>query len=43
MKKIFGIITACLYVEGPEGKAHNCKVWEVCVRDLKNPSNTPYD
>ena len=32
-----------LYVEGPEGKARNCKVWEVCVRDLKNPSNTPYD
>lgn len=32
-----------LTVEGPEGTARQCKVWEVCVRDLKNPSNTPYD
>ena len=32
-----------LIVEGPEGKARQCKVWEVSVRDLKNPSNTPYD
>lgn len=32
-----------LTVEGPEGKARQCKVWEVSVRDLKKPSNTPYD
>ena len=32
-----------LSVEGPEGSARSCKVWEVCVRDRKHPSNTPYD
>ena len=32
-----------LSVEGPEGKARQCKVWEVCVRDLQHPSKTPYD
>ena len=32
-----------LEVEGPHGKARQCKVWEVCVRDLKHPSNTDYD
>lgn len=32
-----------LEVEGPEGKARQCKVWEVCVRDLQHPSNTDYD
>ena len=32
-----------LEVEGPEGKARHCKVWEVNVRDLRQPSNTPYD
>ncbi len=32
-----------LTVTGPKGSARSCKVWEVCVRDLKQPSNTPYD
>lgn len=32
-----------LTVEGPEGSARQCKVWEVCVRDPHNPSHTPYD
>lgn len=32
-----------LEVEGPQGKARQCKVWEVCVRDLKHPSKTDYD
>lgn len=39
----FAHYVVTLHVEGPEGKDRNCKVWEVCVRDLKNPSNTPYD
>ena len=32
-----------LTVEGPDGSARHCKVWEVCVRDPHNPSHTPYD
>ena len=35
--------TLKISVEGPDGSARCCKVWEVCVRDLKNPSNTSYD
>ena len=31
------------WVEGPAGKARQCKVWEVCVRDPRHPSNTDYD
>ena len=39
----FAHYVVTLTVSGPEGEARQCKVWEVCVRDLKNPSNTPYD
>lgn len=39
----FSHYVVTLEVEGPSGKARQCKVWEVCVRDLKNPSNTNYD
>ena len=31
-----------LYVSGPEGESRCCKVWEVFVRDPKNPSETDY-
>ncbi len=39
----FAHYVVTLYVSGPEGKARQCKVWEVSVRDPKHPSNTPYD
>jgi hypothetical protein len=39
----FAHYVVTLTVTGPEGSARCCKVWEVCVRDLKHPSNTPYD
>ncbi len=39
----FAHYVVTLTVSGPEGSARQCKVWEVCVRDPKNPSNTPYD
>lgn len=29
-----------LYVEGPEGKDLCCKIWDVAVRDTKNPSGS---
>ncbi len=34
--------TVTLTVSGPKGESRCCKVWEVLVRDPKNPSNTPY-
>ena len=39
----FAHYVVTLTVEGPGGSARCCKVWEVCVRDTKHPSNTPYD
>jgi len=39
----FAHYVVTLEVEGPEGKARHCKVWEVNVRDKNNPSATPYD
>jgi len=39
----FAHYVVTLTVSGPQGSARSCKVWEVCVRDLQNPSNTPYD
>lgn len=39
----FAHYVVTLTVEGPSGSARCCKVWEVCVRDTKHPSNTPYD
>ncbi len=39
----FAHYVVTLTVEGPEGSARSCKVWEVCVRDLQHPSDTPYD
>ena len=39
----FAHYVVTLTVDGPQGSARCCKVWEVCVRDMKNPSNTPYD
>ena len=32
-----------LTVEGPAGKARQCKVWEVCVWDKENPSGTAFE
>ena len=39
----FAHYVVTLTVDGPKGSARCCKVWEVCVRDLHNPSNTSYD
>ncbi len=39
----FAHYVVTLTVTGPKGSARSCKVWEVCVRDLKQPSNTSYD
>lgn len=39
----FAHYVVTLTVEGPAGSARSCKVWEVCVRDLHKPSQTPYD
>ena len=42
-KRDFAHYVVTLTVEGLEGTARHCKVWEVCVRDLHKPSNTGYD
>jgi len=42
-KRDFAHYVVTLTVDGPKGSARCCKVWEVCVRDLKNPSHTGYD
>ena len=39
----FAHYVVTLEVQGPDGSARCCKVWEVCVRDRAHPSNTPYD
>lgn len=39
----FAHYVVTLEVQGPDGSARCCKVWEVCVRDKAHPSNTPYD
>ena len=39
----FAHYVVTLTVDSPKGSARCCKVWEVCVRDLHNPSNTSYD
>ncbi|MCR4603830.1 MAG: PKD domain-containing protein [Prevotella sp.] len=42
-RRDFAHYVVTLTVTGPAGTARSCKVWEVCVRDLKHPSKTPYD
>ena len=39
----FAHYVVTLTVDSPKGSARCCKVWEVCVRDLHNPSHTSYD
>ncbi len=39
----FAPYVVTLTVDGPKGSARCCPVWEVCVRDLLHPSQTPYD
>ncbi len=42
-QRVFAHYVVTLTVIGPAGQARSCKVWEVCVHDTQNPSNTPYD
>lgn len=34
--------TVTLFISGPDGESQCCKVWDVQVRDPKNPTKTPY-